>query len=151
MEVPHAVTSEEEWFLSLSQRVGITAVNCQPSRACGQMYSANLSRHRGWFLWYKFCVCCYPCPGSVHSITLAMDVLGVSCCPAMWEHLCMQMDGCARTAALGMHRVTNECIAPTVIIGRVDIADLHSNLFWRCWWHGLRYDLLWNCDSSCLL
>lgn len=50
-----------------------------------------------------------------------MDVLGVSCHAAMWEHLCMQMDAYARTAALGMRRVRNECIAPTVVIGKVDI------------------------------
>lgn len=41
----------------------------------------------------------------------------------------MKVDACTKTAALGMHRVRNECIAPTVIIGKVDIADLHSNLF----------------------
>lgn len=99
------------------------------------MCSANLPRHRGWFLYYNLYICAVipvqaPCAASV---CLATDVLGVSCCPAMWGCLCMQMDACARTArtaALGMHRVRTECIAPTVIIGEVDIADLHSNLFW---------------------
>ena len=41
----------------------------------------------------------------------------------------MQMDACARTAALGMHSVRNERITATVVTGKVDIADLRSNLF----------------------
>jgi len=74
-------------------------------------------------------LCCYPCPDYMCIISLAMDILGIGCHPATWGHLCMQVDASARAAALGMHRVRNECIAPTVTVGKVGITDLHSNLF----------------------